>query len=601
LANYHDLHEYLIGDDGMHLLASPKDLLLVEKRIEEDEYFAQLIEAFNDTYMRKVMFARMWQFIDSTIEYKLKTKAAPYIAAWGTRGMGKSEVLAFLVLRILQAYYQYTDFPQDSVLPALARDWERGNTLLSKATERGKKLLLHIDEIEFMVGTGSRTEYYSMIANLETIRVLMHAVLCCTIVLNRIKEFAEQADFVLHTLFQDRINEVNYCVLYVMDTMTGMLEPVGIVDVPLHENHEYRKKYEAMKVREQMRFTEHFGRMSNLEGRLEPIVQRLTDYVFEHSLQHDITKPGDLESRLVRKKYGIGGHILNQDERRMAMKFAFDEIQERMETEDGTDADDAEKSAWHITWGTEFTWRTEICELLEKTKFKDYIPFWTAREVEALSVNKNAQEFSSITHKSKSQNYAWLKRMDADDSFQGWLKETRSIMHESFLAQMFRDAGWEVEQRPTFEHLGMRYTEDLLITRDGQSIWVNAKNGSGFRTYTANEYMTTRILHETGKEAYILYLDLETGVHELFVPEERISVGSGKGGMKSSKNSKKNKTPSTPSLLLRALTGAGTTTTDRTPIATTATTRSTTPIEDTRPSTKDRRGVASRTGDGCRR
>jgi hypothetical protein len=210
-------------------------------------------------------------------------------------------------------------------------------------------------------------------------------------------------------------------------------------------------------------------------------------------------------------------------------------------------------------WESDFTWRAEIASLMERDlRFKYYHLFFLAREVELLNPNKNAKKFSAITGRSKGQNYIVLKKMSGDQVFQGWLKEHRSRLHEKYLAQKFSEAGWQVEEKPKFVYEGLGYEEDLLIIKGKRKIWLNAKCGSGFRTYVTQEFKTTHILANVlKKEAYILYLDLETNVHELREVEKRVSVGSKESSLEAWRNHAKRGKQSTPSLLLRALAGAG--------------------------------------------
>lgn len=551
LHDYHELHEYIVGD--MHLLASPKDLLLTEKRIAQDDNFAELIEAFNNPRTRKIMFARMWQFIYTTIEYKLKTESALFAAAWGTRGMGKSEVLAAIILRLIKAYHKYTIFRPR---PALARNDSEGNTKLSKATEEDLKIVLHIDEVEREMSTSSKTEADAMVSNLETIRVLQHSVLRCTIKLQKIIGFAEQCDFVLHTLFQDRMNEINYCMVYVIDDMTGYLEPMGIVDVPLHKNRSYRKQYRALKEKDQEDFTKSFGRTSPLLKRINPVIDSLVDYIFDQHKEKEISRYGDLEADLIDEDTGVGGGILNGDERRIAMKIAFKKVKKRRKKKHKDEEPDEILKG--ISWGSEFTWRSEIATLMrDHPQWKDYYPFFVAKEVELLKPNRDAKAFSDFTKKSKTQNYRWLKKIDQDTKFQGWLKDQRARLHEAFVAQRLRAKGFVVKEKPKFTHEHQAFEEDLLVTDGKSEVWINCKCGSGMRTYVNSEYKTTFILHQVlKKEAYILYLDLETMHHHIYLPTDSVAVGSKSFPTIMEENIAKlakSSRPSTPYSLMRAL------------------------------------------------
>jgi hypothetical protein len=205
-------------------------------------------------------------------------------------------------------------------------------------------------------------------------------------------------------------------------------------------------------------------------------------------------------------------------------------------------------------WESDFTWKTEMLQLIQNHPvFKDYTDIFLAHEVEGLSPYKHARQFEKITGLKKTANNDWITRMNKDDIFQGWLKKMRGDMHENFVAQKLGNAGWLVNKKPHFTLGGIDYEEDLYIENGDRQVWINCKCGSGNRTYNKDEYLTTYILaNQAGAEAYILYLDLETNMHDVFFPGQSVSVGSRRSALTSAVQPT-NSAPSTPLLLLAAL------------------------------------------------
>jgi hypothetical protein len=245
------------------------------------------------------------------------------------------------------------------------------------------------------------------------------------------------------------------------------------------------------------------------------------------------------------------GDIWTDGEQKLILQEAFARLRE-----DRRPAPPPSESTHQYVWESDFTWREELAILMQDhPDYQQYHSVFLASEIMGLNPYKNAKEFEEITHSKKSANWKWLNRMKNDEAFQGWLKDTRAKLHERFVAQKLRAAGWQVQEQPEFDWQGLHYQEDLYATRGDKIVWINCKCGSGNRTYVADEYKTTYILkNQANAETYIVYLDLEDNVHEVYAPDDRFSVGSGHAGLSVMKPVD-GEEASTPILLLRALAG----------------------------------------------
>lgn len=543
-----DLKEYFIGD-GI-LRASPKDLVLLERMKQDDPDLARILNAFENPRERERMNNFSWKWIDGQIEHRVKVmRSGVYFLVFGVRGMGKSETLQTIGLRIADAFEKFLGI---EVEIGFARNASDINTILSDATKEAVVIVVLGDEAEKERGMGANTEEGSLIDNLETIRVLLHTVGRATINLKKVRGFARQCDFILRTIYQDRKKRLNWCLLYVYDDDTDKLIPLSMVGVPLHEDEELREVYSQIKEDEQREFTMARGRRSNLRKRLKPFIDIMYNIAIEDDIR--IVRERDFRPKncwtelrpiLLMDERIPAGDTLVDDEPKMVCQAVIMRLGGYFK-----DKPVEEEKDLAFEWGQEFTWRDEISTIIKKHgEYAKYYTFFSASEIELLSPNKDSIKFSGITKKSKSQNYSWLRRMKKDENFQGWIKEMRARLHERYLAAIFSRDGWDVIEKAKVEINDIEYEEDLLIMKDGLEFYINAKCGSGARTYVKEEYTTTYLIkHTLKKAAFLLYTDLETGVHMVYRADERFSVGNGEGAIASTRNLEKIKNPSTPFL-----------------------------------------------------
>jgi hypothetical protein len=75
---------------------------------------------------------------------------------------------------------------------------------------------------------------------------------------------------------------------------------------------------------------------------------------------------------------------------------------------------------------------------------------------------------------------------------------------------------------------GKEYEEDLLISRDGHELYINAKCGAGYTHYVAEHYKTTHLIKtRLDREAWVVYLNYRVGVYSVHDPgDSKINVGS---------------------------------------------------------------------------
>jgi hypothetical protein len=540
--------------DGLHLMASPGDLISLKQRRKQDPQLDAILRRFWNVRDREQMFFEAWRTLDAQIEFKLKREGAPYFAVYGVRGIGKSEVAAAIMERLRVAFRVLLGI---ETVPAFGRNPSDMNQLLARATQANRVAVVIGDETETETGLGRNTEADALIDNLETIRLLLHPVIRCANRYQKLKLFSYYCDFVFEVLFQDRDNRINYCIMYKIDEEVSGSDPripIAMINIPLHTNEALRRAYRLLKEKEQVEFTSAGGRRSRVKAKMEPFVTALMDYCITQGLEagkgKDITKPDRLLSKLV--FHVKDGDKWNTGEQKLICEEAYDRLSERKE-EGMSPPPDSERE---FVWESDFSWREEMALIMQDhPQYKQYHSVFLASEIMGLNPYKNAKQFEELTHFKKSANWKWLNRMKNDEGFQGWLKETRAKLHEKYVAQRLRAAGWDVQEQPEFDWEGLHYQEDLYATRNDKPVWINCKCGSGNRTYVADEYKTTYILaNQAHAEAYIVYLDLEENVHDIFLPGDRFSVGSRGSGLAAT-DPTDGKDTSTPLLLLRALAG----------------------------------------------
>ncbi len=525
-------------------LLSPAEIESLANECQTNEDIYALLEAWGVPARREEMQEWALDFIAKQIAFQIQDVNVVRLVIYGPPGKGKSELaqsLAFFTIEV------YQDHNVDILgWPKVARSPSDANDVLSEETEKGNTICLILDEKERQSGLASITNLNALIQNIDTMRVLMHSLIMIAITKQELGKLVSRCQIVFRAIFKDKENRTNWCIMYVNDIEATKLLPLAIVGIPLHPHQWFRDWYEKDKRKKQVGLTVAGGRSKADPKRIKDTAREALTFLKKH--------------RIVNPTRGTVKEILTTEIPNALIGAEIDLTASRvlrLLKERSPIEPDKDLFAEYV-WESDFTWRAEIASLMESDlRFKDYYLFFLAREVELLNPNKNAKKFSEVTGRSKGRNYTVLKKMNGDQEFQGWLKHQRSRLHERYLAQKFTAAGWEVEEKPKFVHEGIEYEEDLLITKGGREIWLNAKCGSGFRTYVTQEFKTTHILANVlKKEAYILYLDLETGVHEFREPKKRVSVGSKEASLEAWQNLAKRGKPSTPSLLLlRALAG----------------------------------------------
>ena len=554
----HELREYLVGD--LHLLASPKDLMSLTLRRKRDPELDRLLRDFADPDKRDAMLIETKATLVVQCEYKYSHKGRLNFIIYGPAGLGKSEVAAVIMEWCGEVQHICTG---KWALPGIGRNPSDINDLLAQAAKRGIPVIVIGDETEREVAQGSATEEGALISNIESNRVLQPTIIRCANRLERLKVFSFYCDFVFEIIFSDWDHRVNYCIMYLISEELGdelARVPIGIIAFPMHTNEEFRAEYEASKLREQVDFSSSGGRRSRTVDKTEPAIQAVVNYCRQNRVTvgsgGDYTNASSLRHILFyRLEKGERGDTWTGGEQDLILAEAFARLKEMREEEKPPPPSDTTRE---YVWESDFTWREELALIMQDhPQYRDYHAVFLASEIMGLNPYKNAKQFEELTHFKKSANWKWLNRMKNDEGFQGWLKETRARLHERYVAQRLRAAGWDVQEQPEFDWEGLHYQEDLYATKDDKTVWINCKCGSGNRTYVADEYKTTYILaNQAHAEAYILYLDLEENVHDIFLPGDRFSVGSrgsGLGAMEPTDG----KDASTPILLLRALAAPG--------------------------------------------
>jgi hypothetical protein len=218
-------------------------------------------------------------FTISEISYQAKTDNTSYLALFGRRGSGKSEIAQFLSLLDITIYRKFGDV---NPLMGFARSPSVANEIYATATEKEKTVSVILDERERETGTGAGKEWESLIQNLDTMRVLKHSLVACAITKQELSRILSRCEIIFRPLFKDRQNRVNWCLMYVMDIDSKELVPKSIVGFPLHPYTMLRIRYEGWKKRIQMMLTEAGGRYASLKHKVKPFVDAAVDYAKEH-------------------------------------------------------------------------------------------------------------------------------------------------------------------------------------------------------------------------------------------------------------------------------------------------------------------------------
>ena len=522
-------------------LLSPAELESLANECQTNEDIYALLEAWGVPVRREEMQEWALDFIAKQIAFQIQDMNVVRFVIYGPPGKGKSELAQSLAFLTIEVYQEHNV----DILgwPKVARSPSNANDIFGEETEKGNTICLILDEKERQSGLASTTNLNALIQNIDTMRVLLHSLIMIAITKQELGKLVSRCQIVFRAIFKDKDNRTNWCIMYVNDMEAKTLLPMAIVGIPMHPHQWFRDWYEKEKRKNQIDLTVAGGRSKADPKRIKDAAREALAFLKKH--------------RIVNPTRGMIKEIMTTEVPNALIGEEMDLTASRvlrLLKEKPPIEPDKDLLAEYV-WESDFTWRAEIASLMKNhPTYSKYHLMFLAREVRGLTVYNNSKEFQEVTGKRKTANYTWLKKMDADQSFQGWLKDQRSRLQERYLAQKFASTGWQVEEKPKFIHDGIEYEEDLLIAKDNREIFINAKCGSGQRTYVTSEFKTTHILGNVlEKEAYILYLDLETGIHSIHEPAARVAVG----GPVRMPDLLKSADLSTPSLLLRALAGTG--------------------------------------------
>jgi hypothetical protein len=524
-------------------IASPAVLEALKDAAKEDTRIEELMQAWVDDKQREAMQEWGINYILKLCRYQLSTENTIYTLLYGAKGTGKTEIAQFLTLLEMALYFEIDIAP----ILGMARSPSVSNDILSRATLENQTLLLIDDETEHEFNMGSAKALIGLIQNADTMRVLRHSLTLCTISLDYLGGLISRCDIILHAIFADRKNRVNWCILYTNSLETRenktRLTAKAIVGLPLHEMEDLRSTYKTWKEQYQTGLTISGG----AHGADSTVIDQKAYLLVEYAKNHGYTDYSAHRLEEILYSEIPGGKDM------VGKQLEFAAIKARRLLDDDSEPKDDPKPP-EIIWTSDFSWAEEIERAIKKhPQFKKYHDVFLATEIMHLNTYRDADAFEKITGQKKTQNGVRLKRMKEDDEFQGWLKQTRSQLHEKFIAHKLREAGWTVQEKPHFELGGVDYEEDLYAENDGHAVWLNCKCGSGNRTYLRNDYVTTYILaNQTDAEAFIIYSDLQKNTHDIFLPAERFSVGSHRSTLTEAKNAGDSDS-STPLSLLAAL------------------------------------------------
>lgn len=547
-----DLLEFVRNSGIAKYPCSPPALLVLYRRMKEDPRIKRLIHRFNSPASLEKAEKEALDFVKQSLAYRVLDKSSINVGICGHRSLGKSELMMVLQKMIIDTFRQLSSIDMKY---RFSRDYTSTNTELKNAVDEGYKVVIGFDEPEKGAGRGIQKEQDAFWNNVNTIRILLLNIIKVGVLFDW--AFALHCDFFLEVIFKDKDKRKNYAIVWVIDPMNQERYPEFILGLPLHEDEEMRTEYEKVKMEEQLRLTSSRGRSNRSLEALRPVCDALVQHAIDltdkglfnaDELANNQRKWKDLRTLLtmdIAEEMPLAGSLSGDETEDVCRKA----IMELYQWYQRPQAKPSVTNEYH--WTTkEFTWRAEVANLMrEHPRFSKFYPFWYASEVMNLNPSKNSKEFTEITGRSQSQNYKWLDKIDKNKSLDGWIKQARSELHESFIAEKLREAGWHVEEKSLVTIDGQEYEEDMFIAKDGQEFYINAKCGNGMRTYVNSQYKVTYLIHTVLKRpAFILYTDLETGIHYSYQPLDRFSVGTGAGAVSSTENFAKSRNPSTPFL-----------------------------------------------------
>ncbi len=505
----------------IQLMAPPNVIEALNDKAVEDEEIYQLLKAWADPKRRLRMHWWAFTFISDQLWYQAVTENTLYAGLYGPKGTGKSEIAMFLALLIIAVYQKYV-----AIKPILgfARSPSGANQVFANATQNKSTVALVLDETEKESGTGSGRELTGMIQNMDTMRELRHSMVVIAITKEELGSMLSRCEIVLRSIFKDRDNKVNWCILYNNDIDAKRLIPKAIVAIPLQPYDSLRKKYREWKRRSQVKLTSEGGSTGASSAKVVELADLLVDYAEEHGYtDYGVTQLEELLSTEI-----PGGSGVTYKEESKICNRARRFLDKR--TRGGPP--DEEDARPDIVWvGEQFNWRIHIgTALKESTDFPEqYYDIWYITEIEGLNPHKDRQKVEDLIGIKYDTVMKWKRRMDGDDKFQGWIKYQRGeVLFEPFLKKRLEDLGYRVEQKPTITIDGQEMEEDLAVyVGDELAFYCNAKTGTGLATYPATAYKTTYLLrNKLHLPAWIIYYDHGADVYSILDPaEEHINVG----------------------------------------------------------------------------
>lgn len=510
-------HEYDIPP--LAELLSPVEIEALAEECDNDEKIYDIIEAWGDSARRAEMQEWALDFIARQAEFQIRDENTLYIAVYGPKGKGKSEVaqrLAFFLIGV------YQDHSVNVIgVPKVARSPSEANDIFGEETLRENSACMILDEKEREVSTASKTNLDALIQNIDTMRNLKHSLIMITIHKRSFGGLLPRCELVFRALFKDKNNRVNWCLMFVNDMEGKRLIPLAIVGIELHPFEEFREMYEIDKRSRQVELTGIGGGRSVADPKN---VIKTTDDVIEFLKAKRITGPS---APVIRELLltEIPNTLIGEEKDAVVAR-----TQRLMKKQK------AEKDSWQISFegmlwaGDEFDWRVRLSNILKDstTYPEEYWKIWYVIEVEGLTVHKDKKKVKEMVGMGYGAARKWKRRIDKDDSFQGWVKFIRGELFEDFLRKRFEVLKFDAEKKPTVIIDGKEYVEDLLVTKDGDSVYINAKCGAGYANYVADDYKTTHLIKTQLKQpAWVVYYDYEAEIFSVHDPAEpTINVGS---------------------------------------------------------------------------
>jgi hypothetical protein len=239
-------------------LLSPAELESLANGCQSDEDIYALLEAWGVPARREEMQEWALDFIAKQIAFQIQDENVVRLVVYGPPGKGKSELAQSLAFFIIDVYQEHNA----NILgwPKIARSPSDANDVLGEETKKGNTICLILDEKERESGLASITELNALVQNIDTMRILRHSLLLIAITKQELGKLVSRCQIVFRAIFKDKINRINWCIMYVNDMEANTLLPLAIVGIPLHPHQWFRDWYEKEKRKNQVDLTVAGGR-----------------------------------------------------------------------------------------------------------------------------------------------------------------------------------------------------------------------------------------------------------------------------------------------------------------------------------------------------